>query len=1755
MADDTTDISDLPPPDASASAAPTHDISDLPPPPTGFLTTVGHAAEDMAGGVAKGIGAAADVATNAYNAVTGSNDAPTNYREDFQKPFQHDPDVTADPYEGLKPGVKAALQKLDADPQSFGISSFGEGYEKLKQKLLDGGPAAETVAKDILQPVEDVAGAAFNVDMAGKGAQAISDVGHAVADAGARARTPKLEAPAPTPPPDGSTFGSRENLKSSIKSQWEAQGGADDAEYNTKPKKGSAPAKVEGATSAAPEASPATPQLTQDVPTAPPGGAVAPEDLPAGRQPEHEAEVARRRAEDGLPPEEVPASEFQGRQSDHEGAVARRTADDSVTNEPIQPYQGASPAGRMLQDFNAQNLPDPANPSGHVIDWSSQAARGEKPPARGTVKAELYTDPTDPNTAHIQNLEAERVGSGDGEAALQHITKLADQRNVGLTLDAKPQGNMPAAKLESIYKRNGFQVVDRTPDGIASMRREPAQNIASGNTPFSVVTAERGERTPEENVAHTTQLRNQLKASGLQPQPTEGVYQGGTPEKGFAVKTPTDQSKTLVEKLAAKHDQESVLHVDKDRNGVFKYMADGREEPMGKFEATSPEDAQKQISYTRDANGQHYVLRHGEPEAEPLSGLPQKPITIDGKQVTPAPSPAIRKVADDYMKQTGLEYNKPTDYKPADPKELTKIAADYDKMPHNPNDPAVKASYDALTKETLAQWQAIKKSGLKVDFIKPGQPDPYAASPRLAIEDAQKNNHMWVYPTESGFGTESAAAKDHPLLKDSGEKINGQPATVNDIFRIVHDYFGHAAEGNGFRADGEFNAWRLHNAMYSPAARPALASETLGQNAWVNYGPHGEANRTASSANTKFADQKAGLMSTMTQQAKPVAAAPRPERFMAKQPVSFMRPADEGAVAGPRTPAEQAQRLQTLQKIPGLHGKQVRLSAITGDTKETGTDWATGKLTSPGGDLMTNTVGDERQAIRDNWNRLAEGTGGPIGAELSDFRKRGQLIGGAADAGRQHLENVKDALYDEARARAADKPTSLEGVKDYISNNKAEFLKNPEGKQLLEGLNQKMKDLGFNGKSDEFNPASVDEAEDLRKYLKSAYTRPLAPIIGDLTRRLDDDVMRSAGEDLFKAGRAVNTKIAAHFEEPDLMRDVQTPGGQGNRLGLNRSVPVEAIPQHVADAPFDQFSHYIDTMHNLASDDRAYPPEVQEKAVDALGAVRAQFLSDIVAAGSKTAGHFNEKAVHKILTDNNDKLRKIFNPADMQQLKDANDAGAILRMDKTYKGAGAETHNYIAGGLAKGLENLGPAVGGMLGAADGGALSSGLGMAAGKMTGKLASKITDASALNNVKKRLVNIDNPDGTPKKLSDIIPPGQRGSISLKEADPERGAPQASRNKQRGGSFKPQLPGIISKNLTEPERNQLRADTIQRVTDAFKELPDTKEIAAAALAGNAKRGWYKEATQAIGNVFGADAPRFTALLAAMSPQTSVEMNFHNALRTFVNWDNAGRPKNPTMIHGIMGDSVLGNNKTDSVLDAWKNNSVRALTAEDPEKLTISGPKVNSFMRNLHGAMGEVTLDAWMASFANLDAGKLKGALNKAGDAPGKSATYLGYSAKVRQAADMVSKLTGEKWTPAEVQETVWSWAKSAYEHADAQGGMATIPELVKNKEITDELVRGTSDFHSLFNDYEHSSVLRGSKFAGGLDKLSTAQGSAPGPRAASEAVTAASKTLEPHLNAAAERLEQVRQRRAAEKRGTGPIDPDHIPGFEDVESPRRGL
>ena len=249
---------------------------------------------------------------------------------------------------------------------------------------------------------------------------------------------------------------------------------------------------------------------------------------------------------------------------------------------------------------------------------------------------------------------------------------------------------------------------------------------------------------------------------------------------------------------------------------------------------------------------------------QPLEGLPQKPLDIGGDVFVPGPIGYVHEAAETYMKGAGLPFNPVRTYQVVDVPRAQRIAQAFDEMPHAPNDPKVQASYNAMIDETVQQFKALENSGIKFEFIKPGQKDPYYESPRLAQKDVVENKHLWVYPTESGFGSTTpealAAMRENPLMRMTDITIDGKKLVANDVFRIVHDMFGHFKEGVGFRAAGEENAWRSHAAMYSDTARPAMTTETRGQNSWLNYGPHGEKNRTAKSDETVYAPQKIGIL-------------------------------------------------------------------------------------------------------------------------------------------------------------------------------------------------------------------------------------------------------------------------------------------------------------------------------------------------------------------------------------------------------------------------------------------------------------------------------------------------------------------------------------------------------------------------------------------------------------------------------------------------------------------------------------------------------------------------------------------------------------------------------------------------------------------------------------------------------------------------------------------------------------------------------
>jgi len=310
--------------------------------------------------------------------------------------------------------------------------------------------------------------------------------------------------------------------------------------------------------------------------------------------------------------------------------------------------------------------------------------------------------------------------------------------------------------------------------------------------------------------------------------------------------------------------------------------------------AGSPDAAVVQGRVGGDAGG-----RTTSGSLSPLEGAP----TVRGVS---GPDPRLVAVAEQYAEANGIDLKRQAEFVEVNPEFAARVADEYEAMEHNPNDPAVREAYENLIQQTVAQYEALVDAGYEFYFIDPSTKEgqDYAASPWNALFDTRDNQVMGVFSTAEGFGTDADFSSDaNPLLAETGFEWplgpNGEmrPVYANDLFRAVHDAFGHGIEWTGFRARGEENAWQAHQRLFTGSAVAAITTETRGQNSWLNYGPNGEANRTASVEDTVFADQKAGLLPKWTW-TENVAADDAPARTLAQGQRGLITIPTEGVLDG-----------------------------------------------------------------------------------------------------------------------------------------------------------------------------------------------------------------------------------------------------------------------------------------------------------------------------------------------------------------------------------------------------------------------------------------------------------------------------------------------------------------------------------------------------------------------------------------------------------------------------------------------------------------------------------------------------------------------------------------------------------------------------------------------------------------------------------------------------------------------------------------
>ena len=788
-------------------------------------------------------------------------------------------------------------------------------------------------------------------------------------------------------------------------------------------------------------------------------------------------------------------------------------------------------------------------------------------------------------------------------------------------------------------------------------------------------------------------------------------------------------------------------------------------------------------------------------------------------------------------------------------------------------------------------------------------------------------------------------------------------------------------------------------------------------------------------------------------------------------------------------PTDRAARVQGMQSLGVTTARE---SAAAGDLQGTSDDVQTAKLNSPGGKIMRDQLDTERTALQDRGNELVQRSGGTGGVDSQALDDRGHVMSAPLEAAHERIDTAMGQMYDEAKTEAQSRGAVMgtTNLDKWISDNEkaGTFIRSTDAADLRQRI-ASARDLF---KMNAGDGGTVENAENFRKWIGGAYDPRTADLNYGLKDALDADVGAAGGAELYQKARALRQFRAANFDQPKGVSSLIASSKAG-QLGLNRPVPFERIPDFITNLPNDQFDHVINTYGNIGK----MFPDMADDAGKAIQEVRAHQANRLVKAGNSTQGMWNAKAVTAEVDKMAPKIQRVWDPAGQQMIRELQQGGEIMRNDNAYKGAAVQAHNLMTaavGGVGKVAEMGGAAMHGFPGYIAGHVLKNG--------TEWLNSKMAESAT----RARLIDLT------KEPAAGGGPAAPGPFSVGE---------------------PELPGRAGLESIKPylldDELPTNKSVAQRLVDFYHSLPPTEEKAAFAAEGASMRDWYRGGAEAIGGWFKQDAPRFTALLAADSPQYPVASNLEESVNIWKAWHEAGRPQDRAAISKILTDQGAHLHGGEGVGESTLLNNVHeALSADDPSNLVLSGPKVHSFYKNLMGHVDEVTNDGWQAKGSSVDPAALGGSKNAAGTQPGKGVPYRAMSAKTREAAALLSNISGEKWAPDQIQAGEWSFIKSAWEMANKTG--RSIPDLLKSGELNDQIISSVPSYQQLLD--QHAEKLQSIGLTGPAKLRGGASSITP-----SQATTTAREALRASLFKGAQRLEAYRQHlKAGGEPGTGP-------------------
>lgn len=444
----------------------------------------------------------------------------------------------------------------------------------------------------------------------------------------------------------------------------------------------------------------------------------------------------------------------------------------------------------------------------------------------------------------------------------------------------------------------------------------------------------------------------------------------------------------------------------------------------------------------------------------------------------------------------------------------------------------------------------------------------------------------------------------------------------------------------------------------------------------------------------------------------------------------------------PQQQAVSGERNDILHRV-GL--SNARQSALDNDPKDAATDFQMTKYDQAAGRTMAGQFEHEKDTLTGHAEAIASNTGGTLGMDEDSLANRGSTIARPFDDLRQWFDQKTKQLYDQAQQKSDEMAahgnpmalSNLQTVQQTLSDPTfANTLMAKDQGGLLKSMQAQLQLFKQNNPNG-FTPAA---AEQFRQWLNQVWTPDNRWAVGQIVKATDNDVLSSAGENIYGPARAISILKKQTLDNPNGVSDLFDTDPKNP---MNRSTAYEKIPDKLSRMPIEQFQTVLKTLQGM-------PAELQDSAQAAIGEIKAHLANKLTQAGSQTRSGaarnlWNGDAVNNVLSTNGAKFRIAFgDDADaLSGIKDLQDAGNILKVDTSYPGADAQAANAMKRGL---LSRILPGAAKAGGAATG-SIFGGIGAAAGEMAAgsigdSLGLKAAESAALKAVQKRIVKIKPP-----------------------------------------------------------------------------------------------------------------------------------------------------------------------------------------------------------------------------------------------------------------------------------------------------------------------------------------------------------------------------------------------------------------------------